>query len=143
MPANGFSLGRDNSITINTPFGPLVPSLITNFDSKQEHVKKQSKGMDGRVRNIIFPDGWTGTLEVDRQNSNVDDFFAALEAAYYAGQNIGSSTITQTISEANGAVSQYQYVGVNFEYTDAGSWKQDDITHQKLTFTAEQRIKLA
>jgi hypothetical protein len=143
MPINGFSVGRDQSITINTPFGVLAPSLITKFDSKQEHTEKKVKGIDGRVRSVVFPDGWTGTLEVDRQNSGLDDFFAQLEAAYYAGQNITTSTITQSIVEVSGAVSQYQYIGVNFKFDDAGGWQQDDTVHQKLSFIAEQRVKLA
>lgn len=143
MPLNGFSVGRDNAITINTPFGVLAPSLITNFEAKQDHTEKKVKGMDGVVRNVIFPDGWEGTLDVDRQDSTLDDFFANLEAGYYAGQSFGTSTITQSIAEANGSITQYQYVGVNFRYDEAGSWKQDDTVHQKVHFIAQQRIKLA
>lgn len=143
MPINGFSVGRDNSITINTPQGIIAPGLITKFDAKQEHTTKKVKGMDGIVRNVVFPDGWNGTVEIDRQDATVDSFCAATEAAYYAGQNIATSTITQSITEVNGTVSQYQYVGVNFEFSDMGSWQQDDTVHQKLTFHAQQRIKLA
>lgn len=143
MPLNGFTIGRDVTPNINTPSGALSPSLITKFTAKPETTKKKVKGLDGRTRHLIFPDGWTGAFEVERQDSTVDDFFAAQEAGYYNGQNLLPSTITQTITEVNGSVSQYQYNGVVFSLDDAGDWAGDDTVKQKISFEAETRIKIA
>jgi hypothetical protein len=143
MPLNGFSVGRDIATNIQTPTGTLALSLITKFTSKPETTDKKVKGIDGRTRHLIFPDGWTGSFEVERQDSTIDDFFAAQEADYYAGLNLLSSTITETITESDGSTSQYMYVGVIFKLDDAGDWAGDETVKQKISFMAEQRIKVA
>lgn len=143
MPLNGFSVGRDIATNIQTPTGSLVLSLITKFSAKPETTDKKVKGLDGVTRHLIFPDGWTGDFEVERQDSNVDDFFAAQEANYYAGQNLLPSTITETITEVSGATTQYQFSGVILKLVDAGDWEGDNTVKQKLTFFAETRIKVA
>lgn len=142
MPQQDFSVGRDiQSVTINTPFGILAPSLVTDFSAKPEVSKKKSKGLtDGLVRTIVMQEGYNGTIELDRKNQAVDRFFAQLEAAYYAGQNIGYSTIMQTIQEKDGTISQFQFVGVVLVLEDAGHWKTDELVHMKLMFEAQQRI---
>jgi hypothetical protein len=143
MPLNGFSVGRDIATNIQTPTGSLNLSLITKFSAKPETTDKKIKGIDGRTRHLIFPDGWTGSFEVERQDSTVDDFFAAQEASYFAGQNLLPSTITETITEVSGATTQYQFTGVILKLDDAGDWAGDDSVKQKITFMAETRIKLA
>jgi hypothetical protein len=143
MPINGFSAGRDIAVNIQTPTGPLELSLVTKFTSKPENTDVKVKGMDGRTRNLRFPNGWSGSFEIERQDSTVDDYFALDEASYYAGVNIQSSTITETITDPDGSVSQYQFVGVMFKLDDAGSWEGDKTVKQKISFVAEQRIKLS
>ncbi len=142
MPVNGFSVGRDYAVNVQTPSGPLVFNLVTKFASKPEQTVRKIKGLDGITRNVIFPDGWTGQFEIERQDSAIDDYFAALEAAYYAGQNRAPCTITETITEANGAVSQYQYIGVNLQLDDAGAAAGDEVVKQVVSFMAQQRVKV-
>jgi hypothetical protein len=142
MPLNGFTIGRDLSVNIQTPNGALPLSLITKFTAKPDITDVKVKGLDGRTRHLTFPDGWSGSFEVERQDSTLDDFFASQEANYYAGFDLTGSTITETITEASGVVSQYQFVGVIFKLDDAGDWEGDKTVKQKLSFVAEQRIKL-
>jgi len=143
MSLNGFSVGRDIALNIQTPTGGLSLNLITKFSAKPETTDKKVKGIDGRTRHLSFPDGWSGSFEVERQDSTIDDFFAAQEASYYNGKSVTASTITETITEASGAVSQYQFTGVIFTYDDAGDWSGDDSVKQKIKFYAETRIKVA
>jgi len=143
MPLNGFTVGRDVSTNIQTPSGALTLGGLTKFTSKPETTDKKVKLLNGRTKHLIFPDGWVGSFECERQDSTIDDFIAAQEANYYAGQNLLPSTITETINEVSGAVTQYQYVGVIFKLEDAGDFAGDETVKQKLTFMAETRIKLA
>ena len=143
MPLNGFSVGRDVTTTISTSDGTLSPTLITAFTSKQEQTTTKVKGLDGVTRTLVFPDGWSGSFDMDRQDSTLDDFFANAEANYFAGLDSSTATIMQTVSEPNGAVNQYQYTGVVLKFDDAGSWKSDAAVTQKLSFTAERRIKVS
>lgn len=143
MPMNGFSVGRDVSLSIVTAAGPLRLSLITGFSAKPNTAETRVKGLDGITRFLRFPDGWAGSFDVERQDSTVDDYFAQLEANYFAGINEQSATITETITEPNGGVSQWRYLGVLLKLDDAGSWGGDQTVKQKLSFMAARRIKLA
>jgi hypothetical protein len=142
MPVNGFTVGRDVSIAVQTPSGPLMLSLITKFTRKPDNTVRKIKGLDGITRPLIFPDGWSGTIEIERQDSVVEDSIAAWEAGYFAGQDRTPSTITETVTNANGTVSQYQFTGVFFQLETAGEAAGDESVKVVLTFMAEQRIKI-
>jgi hypothetical protein len=143
MPNNGFSVSRDLSVSISTTNGALQPTLVTGFESKQDTTEKKVKGIDGRVRNVVFPDGWSGGFDMERQNSIIDDYFAGWEADYFQGLDVGTGVITQSIAEPDGSQSQYQYTNVSFKYDNAGKWAGDDTVTQRLTWIAERRIKLS
>lgn len=140
---NGYSVGRDITLNINTANGPLRLDGITNFNSKPNKEEKQIRLLNGRRITLMFPDGWSGDFEVARQDSTLDDFQASLEAGYYAGQGIPGATITETITEPNGSVSQYRHIGVILYLEDAGKWGGNESVNQRLTFQSEQRIKVA
>lgn len=143
MPVNNFSVGRDISLTIVTASGPLNLNLITGFRSKPEMAEVKVKGLDGLTRHARFYDGWTGGFDIERQDSTVDDYFAQLEANYYQGINEQPATITETISEPNGAVTQYRYMQVLLKLDNAGEWKGDSTVKQQISFIAAQRRKIA
>jgi hypothetical protein len=143
MPVNGFNVGRDYAVNVQTPSGPLQFNLVTKFTKKQDLIDKKIKGLDGRTRHVVFPDGWNGTFEIERQDSSVDDYFAAQEAAYYAGQNTLPSTITETITEVSGAITQYQYTNVMLKFPNPGDAAGDETVHMTVDWLAERRIKLA
>lgn len=143
MPLNGYSVGRDISLDIIGPTGPLRFSLITNFTSKPDTTDIKIKGLDGITRHARFPDGWSGSFDITRADSTLDDYFSQVEANYYAGLNERPLTITETISEASGAVTQYRYTGVLLKLDDAGSWSGDQVVKQKVSFMADTRVKVA
>lgn len=143
MPLNGFSVGRDVALNITTPAGPIALSLITEFKSKMDITDKKVKGLDGLTRHVRFPDGWTGTFTLQRQDSTADDYFAGIESNYYAGLNETPCTILETVSEVNGSISQYRYEGVLLRYEEAGDWKGDDTVMQSIGFVAARRLKVS
>ncbi len=143
MPINGFSVGRDVALDIVGPSGPIRLSLITDFQSKQDTSEKKIKGLDGINRPVRFFEGWSGSFTIERQDNTVDDYFATLENNYYSGLNETTVTITETITEVSGAVSQYRYTNVLLKLDDAGSWKGDSTVSQKLGFTSDRRLKVS
>ncbi len=140
---NSFTVGRDVVLNIATSYGPLHLLLTTSFQSKQDIQEKKIKGLDGVTRHVRFFDGWSGTFEVERQNSNVDDYFAQLEADYYSGLPEQPALITETITERNGATTQYRYEGVYLKLDDAGKFAGDETVPQKISFVSRQRRKIA
>lgn len=143
MPLNTFSTGRDVTLTIVTASGPLNLNLITGFHSSPETGEVKVKGIDGITRHALFPDGWRGGFDVERSDSVVDDYFGQIEEAYYAGTNIPGSTITETISEPNGSVTQFRYLQVLLKLDDAGAWMGDQTVKMKISFVSARRKKIA
>ncbi|MGI4776955.1 MAG: hypothetical protein ACRYGA_02360 [Janthinobacterium lividum] len=142
---NGQTVGRDVSIDINTSRGILALSAtaITNFTSQPKTSNVESKGMDAVTRHGVFPEGWRGTFDVDRMSGVLDTFWAQIEADYYAGVNTLPGTITETIAEPDGSISQYRYTGVMFDFKDAGAKAANGLVKQKLDFMASRRLKVA
>lgn len=143
MPLNGYSVGRDVSLDIIGPQGPLRINQIVAFTRKPDITDQKIKGLDGITRHLRFPDGWSGSMDIERQDSTVDDYFSQLEANYYAGLNEAPITITETITEVNGSVTQYRYLQVLLALEDAGDWKGDASVKQKIRFMAARRVKVS
>lgn len=143
MPINGFTVGRDATLTIVTASGPLNLNLVTGFSSRQDSQETRVKGLDGVTRHVRFYDGWSGSFSVERADSVVDDYFAQLESNYYAGLNEQPATITETITEVNGSVTQYRYLNVLLKLDDAGSFAGDATVKQRLSFVSARRQKVA
>lgn len=145
MPLNNQSIGKDVSIVLMTSAGAInIPAAaITKFDAQPDTSHEARKGLDGVTRHAVFPNGWKGSLDIDRMNSAVDDFWAQFEADYYNGVNILPGTINETISEANGSISTYRYEGVVFDFKDAGSREADKVIKMKLDFYTSRRKKVS
>lgn len=139
MPMNGYNLGSDVSVVFNLPQGPVTFANVTNFTAKQITKRVESAGIDGVTRYQEIPAGWEGTLDIDRANPNMDNAIAYLERLYFSGANVPASVIGETIKEASGASTSWQYNGVMFKFDDHGSWKGDDKVTQRLGWVASSR----
>jgi hypothetical protein len=135
MPANGFSIGRDIVLDIITPTGVLRPKIRTGFNSKMETTALMVRGMDGVMLFDELPAGWSGGFDLD--------YFAARESDYYGGIASPTISITETISEVSGSISQFRYTGVALKFEDAGNKGADKTVGQKVSFKAARRIKIS
>lgn len=144
MPANGFTVGKDVSLVITTPSGNLsLPVTTSGFEARPQYNKVRGVYMDGVNRGFNAPTGWEGTIKLDRSNKDIDVFFAQQEAGYYAGQNTFTATITETITEADGSISQWRYTNVLLSYDEAGSKTGDAKVPQTIGFFASKRLQVA
>lgn len=143
MPIQGYSVGRDYTLVIQTSTGTLQPNKITEFKSQQDVTDVRVKRLDGITDHVRFFDGWSGSFAIERQDAALDNYFAQLEANYYAGINEQSAQIYETIQEANGAVSQFRYDGVLMTLADAGTRAGDATIKQAINFVASRRIKVS
>jgi hypothetical protein len=143
MPINGYSVGRDYTLVLQTPSGPLQLNKITSFKKKQDVTDVRVKRIDGITDHVRFPDGWSGSFDVERQDASVDNYFAGVESGYYSGINEQPCQIYETIQEANGAVSQFRMDGVLLTLADGGNVAGDSTVKQSLSYVASRRIKVA
>lgn len=142
MPQSGISVGSDARFDILTPAGALALPTLLSFDAKKITEKKKINPLNGLPINLQFGNGWEGTFQVARADGTLDDYFAALEAAQAAGANIAPGSIHQTISNPDGTVSLYMFIGVQLYYDDAGSYKALEEVTQHVSFMAADRKKV-
>lgn len=144
MPVDGFSTGRDVTLTLVTPeAGVVTIDGITGFHKKQIVDTQSPVLIDAEVRHAQFYKGWSGGFDIERRSSITDDLFALLEANYWAGKNAKRSSITELIQEATGNITQWRYTGVVLTYDDAGAFRGDATVKQSIAFLASKRLKIA
>ncbi len=139
MPQNGYSVGRDITLNVMTPNGPLTINKITGFSTKQEVSKSKVKRLDGVTDSLRFFDVWSGSFDVERQDSIVEDYFIQLEANYFAGLNETPATALETITNPDGSMSQYRYERLMLSLDNAGDWKGDSSVKMSLAFEASRK----
>jgi hypothetical protein len=144
MPLNGYTLGRDATFTVVTPSGTLTLNGLTGFKSKPVYEKLKSKPLNGVVNNAAIPQGHTGSFTIDRSDAQTDTYFAQIEAAYLAnGATMQAGTILETINEADGSISQWQYNGVVLMLEDSGDFEADKKVVQTINFEASTKVRVA
>lgn len=144
MSQQGYSIGRDSTIVVILPDGSqLRLGKVLSFDAKEVTSDDTIKGLDGVIDRLRFYEGWTGSIKMNRRSRDLDDYFATLEANYWAGQGENAATIQQTITEPDGSISQWRYERVLLKYEEPGEWAADKAVAQALSFVAAKRVRQA
>jgi len=143
MPINGISVGKDIIIVLNDNNGNVVTNRVKSFVSKQKTSNRETIALDGINRHLNIPTGWEGSFEMERTSSIIDQFIYNIEQAYDSGATVPLISITETITETDGSISQYLYQGCVIQLDSAGEWKGDDLVTQKINFMASSRQALA
>lgn len=143
MPVNSFSVGKDVSLTIVTSYGTTVFNGLTSFTADPMTTDLKSKAIDGTPRFGFIPDGWKGSFVIDRLDPSVDQYWAQVEADYFAGKNIQAGTISEIITEADGSVTEWKYTGVILRLEKAGDWGGDKKVDQTISFEAAFKKRIS
>ena len=115
---------------------------VTGFTASQEVKHQRADPLNSTPVEFTTPSGWRGEFQLDRGNSAVDDLIVSIEGSFWSSGSIGSGTIYQYVTEPDGGLSTYEFVGVSLVLTSAGSFQADTIVRQKIGFFASQRNKL-
>jgi hypothetical protein len=142
MALTAFSIGRDTQLVVMGPNGRVDLNHVTGFESRQMTTPVRVSRLDGTQLAAELPKGWEGSFEVERGTSALDDFISAMEQGYYNGAGSAPGTMYQYITEVDSSVSTYQFDGVVFKLTSAGSWKGDSSVKQKLEFYATRKRRI-
>jgi hypothetical protein len=143
MPANNFSVGRDVSLVLVTSYGTLTLNGLTEFTADPATTDIRSKKIDGTPIFGFIPDGWKGSFKADRIDPTIDNYWAQVEADYYAGKNLAGGTITEIIQESDGTTTEWRYDGVIIRLEKGGDWGGDKRVEQSITFEAAHKIKVS
>jgi hypothetical protein len=142
MPINSFSIGRDCQLVVIGPQGRVDLTYVSGFESRQMTQSVRLDQLDGVPMGAELPKGWEGSFEVERGNSDLDDFIAQAEQIFFSVGSLPAGTIYQYVAEVDGSTSTYQYSGVVFKLVNAGDWRGDASVKQKLEFFATQRQRI-
>ena len=124
------------------PAGRVDLAHVTSFESRQNTQSVRVNRIDGTQLGAEIPRGWEGSFEIERGNSNLDDFIASTEQQYFDRTGPSVGTMYQYVTETNGSTSTYQYDGVVFRLANAGVWKGDVSVKQKLEFFSVRRWRV-
>ena len=139
---NRFSIGRDCQLGVMGPFGRVDLVHVTGFESHQVTAAVRVDRIDGVLLAAELPKGWDGAFDLERGSSAVDDFIAAVEAAFFAGNSVPTGTLYQYVAEVDGSTSTYQYNNAVFKLPQAGAWRGDASVKQRLEFYASTRQRM-
>jgi hypothetical protein len=137
-----FSIGRDTQLVVIGPSGRIDLSHVTSFESRQLTNSVRVSRLDGTHMGAELPRGWEGSFELERGTSEVEDFIAAMEQNYFAGNGASSGTMYQYVTETDGSTTTYEYEGVVYRLTNAGTWRGESSVKQKLEFFATRRRRV-
>ena len=144
----GFDTGKQCTLVLigpgATPGSTARVDLpnITGFDCKQVTVNVKVDKLDGIQLNAELPKGWTGSFDLERGSSAVDDLFATIEDRWLNGGSYTAGTIYQYVDEADGSASTYQFDNVALKLDEAGNWKSDQSVKQRISFAANRRRRI-
>lgn len=143
MPMSGLNVGSDAQFVVVTSIGNLSLPTLINFDFKQEVIKQKVRPLNATNIPLRFFDGWSGTFEVERADSTLDDYFALMEQTELSGSSMPLGTIQQTIQTANSTVEVWQFQGVVLSFDDAGKYEKQKTVMQKVSFECATRVRLS
>lgn len=143
MPANGLNTGIDVKITFTDASGVQNFAILESFSASENANAPEHVAIDGTTRFPKFHLGWKGTFVYQRNSNVLDQYIALQESQYYLGADQLPGTITETITENDGTVSQYTYSNVVLILEDAGTWTGTDIVKQTFSFMASRKQQLA
>jgi hypothetical protein len=139
MPQGIYTIGRDVTLTIIGPNGPIVLDTITNWKRKQKDSIQQIVPINGSVDHLQFFYGWEGSFDLERAGPQLDQYFALLESNYFSGIQTKNVFIKELIDEPDGSLSGFKYPRVKLSYTDAGDFAGDKSVKQSVNFVSGPR----
>lgn len=142
MPLNGLNSGLDVTFKYTDANGVQQFSKLESFTMSENAPVLEQVAMDGSTRFPKFHQGWKGSAVFQRNSNAIDSYIALQETNYYLGADQLPGTITETIKENDGTVSQYQYTNVVLVLEDGGTSSGTDIIKQTLSIYASRKIQL-
>ena len=131
--------GHDIHVTVVTSDGvPITIPNVMQFDARQETQDITRTRLDNRVLPADLPKLWTGTIQFDRANADVDTGIATIEDNWFGGKDYQLGTMTVNVASANETTAIIFY-DVSLKMDDSGTWRGDDVTTCRLSFRASRR----
>jgi hypothetical protein len=132
MPTNAGSVGVDYSFGY---FDANLNALIDLGSVQDVKISAQKKDLKNEPYNgppsfDYAPDGYKLTFRLVRTKAGLEDLMIQREANFNAGGINKSGYLNETINNADGTVSRYQYTGFVFFMGERGDISRDKLVMQ-------------
>jgi hypothetical protein len=141
-----FTVGRDCSAVLISPYGTEITlNLETQIETKPEYATAKSQPLNSPPIERALPQGHRLTFSYDRVSSAIDQLFSKIEANWWAGGTPdggtnASGSVYIYVNEPTGGTTTYEYSGVTFSQTNAGSFSVDNPVKGEISAFAQTRV---
>jgi hypothetical protein len=139
---DGLTSGISHTLVLTDVDGLKDFTIIESFSANENADVQDHTAMDGITRHPKLHQGWHGSFVYQRGSPVLDQYFAKQERVYYQGGDQINITITETIRELNGTITQWQYTNCVLSLTDGGQYSGTTIVKQSVAFKARRKIPL-
>jgi hypothetical protein len=145
MPVNGMNIGADYSITYYESVSGGLINLGDVQDVKIAALKHDIKSSpyNQLPRYGYIDDGFKIDFTITRNSSTLEDLAVLNSANLNAGLVQGAGYLNETINNADGSVSRYQYTNFVVFLTDHGDISREKTVSIKLEGMASAKVKIA
>lgn len=143
MANKPFNVGRDCRVVLIYNGSRVDLPTVTGFQSQQQTNRLASMPLNDMPRFYDVPNGWSGGFDFQRDSSGADDLFAAIESGFWSAGTIINGNIYQYVTEVDGTVTTYEYVGAAIRLSNAGRYQSENIVTQHIDFVASIRNKIS
>jgi hypothetical protein len=145
MPTNGMNVGVDYSITY---YDATTGALVELGDVQSIKITAMKHDIKSSPYNNLprfgfVPDGFKIDFTIQRQGSVLEDMMVAFSQNFQAGRVTGSGFLNETINNADGSVSRYQYTNFVVFLTDHGDISREKVVTLTLEGMASDKVKIA
>ena len=145
MSINLMNVGVDYALSY---WEPLSGALVDLGEVQNVTINAQKHDIVSRPYNKVplfgyIPDGFRITFNITRSTSVLEDLMVTLSANFNAGGITPAGYLNETINNADGTVSRYQYTGFVIFLTDHGDISREKVVTLKLEGMASDKIQLA
>jgi hypothetical protein len=139
------NVGVDYSLTY---FESVSGGLINLGDVQDVKIAAQHHPIKSAPYNQVprfgyIPDGYKIDFTITRQGSVLEDLMVAFSAAFNAGNVMGAGYLNESINNADGTISRYQYTNFVVFLTDHGDISREKTVTIKLEGMASDKVKIA
>lgn len=140
MALQGLTSGIDVTLNFTDVNGILRFALLESFTGSEQADVTPFRQINGITSLPEFHSFWQGSFITGRNSNVIDAYFATKEAIYYSGGDQLPVTISKTIKEADGSISQMQWTNVTLKYEDIGTYSGGEIVKQHISWMASRYL---
>lgn len=145
MPVNNMSVGRDYSFGYYDGNTGTVVDLgdVQNVRVTAQYHDISSRPYNGDPRYGYIPDGYAISFTITRTGKELEEFQLAAADRFRSGEVDRPGFLSETVKNADGSVSRYQYDGFVFKLTDLGDISRESVVKMSASGMASSKRTIA